>query len=349
MANIDVSKDPISVNITVENSVLLPDAFNSIGFLTYNENSPRNLVVNKLDDLLNNGFTRDSKAYNFCYGVFLQGRLNNIVIRSVRKNESYYDAYISDNNSSYYYVIIESKDVNDVINFTSKVSDQLKLVFYSSNEDHSSKLSGLSNLVFYYNTNISIDQIDGWLMFDDGSFVLLDDGSSVAEEIVSEDISCSNSTGEIIYTYTLSDDQSSDYFLYKFTYNNISYDYTIHTSGESKQEGKSNGSDFVVRDNTNNVISNIPNLYFNWIREGKEIKLTVKNQVDSTTKITQSVFGDEADVGITMNKVLGGDVYTVDRENLIGKTVASGNPSIILTETGYLELVKFCLSAQKGV
>lgn len=207
MANVDVSKEPISVNITVENSVLLPDAFNSIGFLTYNDNSPRNLVVNKLDDLLNNGFTRDSKAYNFCYGVFLQGRLNNIVIRSVRENESYYDAYISDNNSSYYYVIIESKDVNDVITFTNKVSDQLKLVFYSSNQDYSSKLIGLQNLVFYYNTNIGIDKIDGWLMFDDGSFVLFDDGSSVAEEIVSEEISYSNSTSEITYTYTLSAQQ----------------------------------------------------------------------------------------------------------------------------------------------
>lgn len=187
MANIGILKEPISVNIAIENSVLLPDAFNSIGFLTYNEKSPRSLVVNKLDDLLNNGFTRDSKAYNFCYGVFLQGRLNNIVIRSVRENESYYDAYISDNNSSYYYLVIESKDVNDVINFTSKVSDQLKLVFYSSNEDHSSKLSGLSNLVFYYNTNIGIDKIDGWLMFDDGSFALFDDGSSVEEEVGTDD------------------------------------------------------------------------------------------------------------------------------------------------------------------
>lgn len=182
MANVDVSKEPISVNITVENSVLLPDAFNSIGFLTYNDNSPRNLVVNKLDDLLNNGFTRDSKAYNFCYGVFLQGRLNNIVIRSVRENESYYDAYISDNNSSYYYVIIESKDVNDVITFTNKVSDQLKLVFYSSNQDYSSKLIGLQNIVFYYNTNIGIEINDGWLLFDDGSSVTYDDGSSVKEE-----------------------------------------------------------------------------------------------------------------------------------------------------------------------
>lgn len=217
-------------------------------------------------------------------------------------------------------------------------------------------LSWASNVEMYVRTvppesksQESYNNIAVWVTDTESTTNSIDDGSSVAEEIVSEEISCSNSTSEITYTYTLSDGKSSDYFLYKFTYNNISYDYTINTSGEDKQEGSSNGIDFVVRDNTNNVISNIPNLYFNWIRQGKEIKLTVRNQVDSTTKITQSIFGDETDVGITMNKVLGQDIYTVDRDNLIGESVASGNPSIIRTETGYLEMVKFCLSAQQGV
>jgi hypothetical protein len=350
MVNLD--NNPVSVNITVENAILTPSAFNTICFITKNDNSPRTFTVNKLEDLLNNNFTRDSDAYNFCYGVLLQNKLKNIIIRSVRTGESYPDAFNSASNTGYYFTVIDSKEVSDVVALSKNISNvnDLKLIFYSSNTDQSNRLLGLDNVVYMYNDSIKYTEdkvIDGWLMFDDGSYVLLDDGSPIIKEdgtgIV---ISCDGATNSTVYQYTLNSGQSSDYFLYKFVYDNVEYDYSIKTNGEDRQEGWSNGEDFIVRDNTNNILSKIDPLYFHWLREGKTITLTVANQGNAPTKISRSIFGEEEDVGLTMNKILGQEIYTVERTNVIGNNSASGNPTITDYDgnvSGYLSAFNMCL------
>lgn len=189
----DLVNNPVNVNITTQNSVLSTSAFNAVCFITKNNDSPRNIIVNKLEDLLDNNFTRESDAYNFCYGVLLQKRLKNIIIRSVRDNESHVDAFNSTSNTNYYFTVIDSKDVNDVISLSKNISNlnDLKMIFFSSNKDYSKELLGLDNLVYMYNDSIDIGEVTptyDWLMLDDGSYVLLDDSSPIqVEESINEE------------------------------------------------------------------------------------------------------------------------------------------------------------------
>ena len=44
------------------------DAFYNLCFITENDEAPREIVVNKLKDLLDNNYSRTSLAYNFCVG-----------------------------------------------------------------------------------------------------------------------------------------------------------------------------------------------------------------------------------------------------------------------------------------
>ena len=195
---INVSESVIDVDISVESATLSQDAFSTICFITKGESSlPDNIVVNKLSDLLDAGYTRSSKAYNFCYGVFLQGTLNNIIVRRCLTNESYLESYKKYSNSGFYYLVLESKSIFDITSVVYYLDslDALKLVFFSSKEDFSKEIKGLSRVVYYYLDSLDSEDNEDYLLFDEGQNVILDDGTVLSKELDSEiKISCEGAT-----------------------------------------------------------------------------------------------------------------------------------------------------------
>ena len=167
----DINTSPVKVDIKVENSVLTSEGFYQVGFITENDTAPRTLIVDRLKDLLDNGFDRGSEAYNFCLGVFAQKQMERVVVRSKRASESYIDAYLADDNSNYYFVVIESKDINEITAFNDAIAGELKLQFFSSSENVSDQVSG-RKLVYYYQPYFG----NGWLLYDSSSIVETDEG-----------------------------------------------------------------------------------------------------------------------------------------------------------------------------
>lgn len=157
---------PVKVNIDIESLSLERDAFYNVCFITESDVAPRTLDVNKLKDLLDNGYDRFSLAYNFCVGVLAQQGIPSIKIRAKRLSESYEDAFDADDNTSYYFLVIESKDKSIVSAFNEYVttSDDYKLLFYSSFEEVITN----SELVQYYQTSLSnSDLIDNKVAISD--------------------------------------------------------------------------------------------------------------------------------------------------------------------------------------
>lgn len=144
---------PTKVNIDIESLSLEREAFYNICFIAENDVAPRTLEVSKLKDLLDNGYDRFSLAYNFCVGVLSQQGIPSIKVRAKRSSESYEDAFDADNNTDYYFIVIQSKDKNIVSSFNTYVhtSDDYKLLFYSSAEDAITN----SELVQYYQSDLT--------------------------------------------------------------------------------------------------------------------------------------------------------------------------------------------------
>lgn len=133
----DLNLEPVKVDLQIETPSLERGAFYSLCFITENDEAPRTLEVKTLSDLLENGYTREDLAYNFCIGVFAQQGIESVYIRAKRSYETYEEAFSSDSNDNYYYLVIESKDSEVISDFNDFVvsSDDYKLQFYSSNEE----------------------------------------------------------------------------------------------------------------------------------------------------------------------------------------------------------------------
>ena len=175
MITLDYS--PIEVDLNVETGNLIQDAFYTIGFVTENDSAPRTLEVHSLQDLLDNGYTRGSNAYNFCKGVLIQGKMNTIIVRAKRANESYVEAYEADDNSSYYYVVIGSKDISTILSFNDRLISlgDIKLQLFSSSSDHSDLIIG-RKLIYYYQEDFTDFP---YIAFDSSAGVLLDSSSII--------------------------------------------------------------------------------------------------------------------------------------------------------------------------
>lgn len=167
----DINTNPVKVDINIEKNVLTSEGFYQVGFITENDSSPRTLIVERLKDLLDNGYDRSSKAYNFCLGVFAQKQMKRVVVRAKRTSETYLEAYFSDDNSDYYFVCIESKDTNELLTFIDGISEELKLPFFSSSENISSQVEG-KKVVYYYQPYFG----NGWLLYDSSNIVETDEG-----------------------------------------------------------------------------------------------------------------------------------------------------------------------------
>lgn len=153
----NINKSPVKVNIDIESLSLERDAFYNVCFISENDIAPRTLEVSKLKDLLENGYDRFSLAYNFCVGVFAQQGMSSVKIRAKRVSESYEDAFGADDNTGYYFLVIESKDGGVVSTFNEYIttSDEYKLLFYSNNTEAITS----SELVQYYQKPLSVSDL----------------------------------------------------------------------------------------------------------------------------------------------------------------------------------------------
>lgn len=157
--------EPVKVSIEIETTSLARDAFYNICFITDNEKAPRTLKVERLKDLLDNGYDRSSLAYNFCVGVFAQQGIPFVYVRAKRAVESYSDAFSADDNSNYYFVVIESKELYEISEFNEYLSgkDEYKLQFYSHLSQDLSEV-GDGKLVNYYQEVFDFSEEDNYYL-----------------------------------------------------------------------------------------------------------------------------------------------------------------------------------------
>ncbi len=146
----ELNLEPVKVDLQVETPSLERGAFYNLCFITENDEDPRTLKVERLRDLLDNGYDRLSLAYNFCVGVFAQQGMDTVYIRAKRLSESYEDAFDAVDNSNYYFVVLQTKDLIEIEKFNNHLvsSDEMKLQFFS--QDVVSKTLQSPKLVNYY-------------------------------------------------------------------------------------------------------------------------------------------------------------------------------------------------------
>lgn len=132
------------------------EAFYNLCFITENDEAPREIVVNKLKDLLDNSYSRTNLAYNFCVGVFSQEGIQSVTIRAKRSDETYQQAFDAEDNNSYYFIVIDSKDETVISAFANHIaSEPYKLLFYST------PTNPLVNTktVHYYQSTIPVESV----------------------------------------------------------------------------------------------------------------------------------------------------------------------------------------------
>ena len=81
----ELNLEPVKVDLQIETPSLERDAFYNLCFITENDEAPRTLKVERLRDLLDNGYARLSLAYNFCVGVFAQQGMDTVYIMQYLK------------------------------------------------------------------------------------------------------------------------------------------------------------------------------------------------------------------------------------------------------------------------
>ena len=149
---------PVKVDITIETPTVTNNSFYNVCFITENNEAPRTVEINSLADLLANGYKTTDAVYNFCFYVFLQNGMSKVYVRNKRSDETYEQAFDADNNSNYYYCVIESKDISKILTFNTHLNtvDKYKLQFFSSKECVSDLIQG-RKIVFYYDETLPTD------------------------------------------------------------------------------------------------------------------------------------------------------------------------------------------------
>ena len=147
----DLNLAPVDVSIILETPTVTNEAFYNLCFITENDVAPRTLEVKRLNDLLDNGYMRLDLAYNFCLAVLLQENIDKVYVRAKRSGETYQQAFDADDNSNYYYTVIDSKDENVILSFNDYLVsvDPYKLQFFSSYKDLSYSVAN-RKIVYYY-------------------------------------------------------------------------------------------------------------------------------------------------------------------------------------------------------
>lgn len=176
---------PVKVDISIETATAEQNAFYNMCFIAESDTAPREIKANTLSDLLDNGYTRLDLVYNFCVGVFSQQSMPSVYIRAKRSDESYIDAYNSGNNDTYYFIVLQTKDVTILSNFNRYLisSGDLKLHFYSQQLNLHSNLVATKSVNYYQKYTptgyfISSDSVEYYIHKSYGGLV-----SNTTEEI----------------------------------------------------------------------------------------------------------------------------------------------------------------------
>ena len=150
---------PVKVDITIETPTVTNNSFYNVCFITENNEAPRTVEINSLADLLTNGYKTTDAVYNFCFYVFLQNGMSKVYVRNKRSDETYEQAFDADDNSNYYYCVIESKDISKILTFNTHLNtvDKYKLQFFSSKECVSDLIQG-RKIVFYYDETLPTEK-----------------------------------------------------------------------------------------------------------------------------------------------------------------------------------------------
>ncbi len=165
-----LNKTPVKVNINIEQPLgLTYSAFEAILFIAEN-NTVEDIEYKfeRLQEVLDAGFTYGSSTYNFCRGVFKVGRKCAVFVRVKRKEESYEACYDKFDNSKFYFVIIESKLFGDLYRFNQHIAKEEKLHYFSTTEEIGHLIAGLKCVYYWQPT------FNGFLQLDSKDFVELD-------------------------------------------------------------------------------------------------------------------------------------------------------------------------------
>ena len=164
------------VSIGMSQYDLTDEALQTILFITedVNVDARKAIVAFELNDLLNAGYRRDSIAYNFCFGVFLQQRGIRIILINKPKDVSYLNFYKKEIiKDSHYFVCIESKDSSDIIAIDEYFNETKleKLIFTSTSKDLKKEYINCSRVVYYYLGGFNFDDfyenfilLDSWVI-----------------------------------------------------------------------------------------------------------------------------------------------------------------------------------------
>lgn len=168
----EILRPPIKVDINIEQeTTLVQGAFQTVGFIHENDTVvERTIRIKSLQDVVDAGFMKSSSLYNFCRAVFNQNTNMQVVSRVKRSTETYSEAYTADGNDEYYYVVIESKNIIDVLTFNELIQPDIKLQFFSTTENVSEIVGG-RKLVYWWQP-----LFDEYLLYDSGAIVESDSG-----------------------------------------------------------------------------------------------------------------------------------------------------------------------------
>ncbi|MBQ0112874.1 MAG: hypothetical protein KBT03_07080 [Bacteroidales bacterium] len=172
-----IDYNPVKVQINIEQtSSLVNSAFRTVAFF-YEDNgldTPDELRVFELSDLPKNNFMYASKAYNFTRSVMRQNKSVQVILRKKRIGETYSEAYSRLSNEGYYFVVIESKDLVDVLEFNNHIQAELKLQYFSSDRDDSLFVAG-RKIVYYFQPTF-----DSSILYDSRNLIELDSGFTIS-------------------------------------------------------------------------------------------------------------------------------------------------------------------------
>lgn len=181
-----LNTSPVEVVIKREVSQPLDrGAFYNMCFITEHDYAPRTLEVNRLQDLLDNGYSRFTLAYIFCLTAFRQKQMPKVFIRAKRTNESYVDAYDADSNLNYYFISIQSKFLSDILSVNDRITDlgDSKLQFFSHKDNLTNQIKGRKLVYFYYPFEVGDF---GNILFDGRENVLWDDFGKIKKFVTPE-------------------------------------------------------------------------------------------------------------------------------------------------------------------
>ena len=194
----EVIKDIIDVEIDVKSDSIEQSSFTTVCFISENNvvDQEFDIVVSSKYDFPDNGYPLSSKAYNFYRSISEQNKNVKVVLRSKINTESFVEAYDRIKNNEYYFVVIESKDPNDMFDFNTHIKGEVKLQYFSSDLDLSNDVVG-KKIVYYYQ-----ESFDEYLTYDSQAIVELDEGKLVnLESSFDEDSNSRNDYDNYQYLY----------------------------------------------------------------------------------------------------------------------------------------------------